>query len=105
AARAAGRRYARLNLVSGTPFLLRDNPDNLAGGELVVGTLSAPLSRDLDVTARTGFDPYHLDLNAVRVVTRRGRAAASSTYYVDRDVVGFRLSPPLATPPGQTPPF
>jgi hypothetical protein len=97
-ARKAGDRFGRLNRVGGQPLVLKDNPQNLTDGELYAGTLAQPLSRDFLAEPRLGFDPYHPDLNAVRVVVRRGHAAASATYCIDRDVVGFRLKPPQPPP-------
>jgi hypothetical protein len=94
-ARTEGERLARLNRVMGKPLLLKDNPDNLTSGELYAGTLDAPVSRTFIGLANTGFDPFNPDLNAVRVKAQhRNRVGASATYYIDRDVVGFRLKPP-----------
>jgi hypothetical protein len=95
-ARADARRFARLNRVMGRPLVLRDNPDNLLDGEIYVGTLSAnPTARTFG-PATSFFDPYNPDLNVVRIKENspRSRVRSSSTYYVDRDVVGFRLKPP-----------
>jgi hypothetical protein len=98
-ARAAGERLAGLNRVLGRPLLLKDNPDNLTDGELYAGTLDSPTSRTFIGLANVGFDPFHPDLNAVRVKAHRNRVGASSTYFIDRDVVGFRLKPPPASSP------
>ncbi len=98
-ARAAGERLASLNRVLGRPLLLKDNPDNRTDGELYAGTLDNPASRTFIGLGNTGFDPFHPDLNAVRVQTHRNRVGASSTYFIDRDVVGFRLKPPPASSP------
>jgi hypothetical protein len=81
----------------GKPLILKDNPDNLPRGELFIGTLEDPTSRDFIGLTRAHFDPYNPDLNAVRVTTRRSRAGASATYFVDRDVIGFHVKQP-ATP-------
>jgi hypothetical protein len=98
-ARAVGKQLAKRNPVKGKPLVLKDNPENLTRGELYVGTVVDLASRTFIEQARTHFDPYDPDLNAVRVVTRRDRAGASSTYFVDRDVVGFRLKQPPASGP------
>lgn len=100
AARTTGERLGRLNRVGGQPLVLRDNPDNLTDGELYAA-VSDLGTRTFLTDPRTGFDPYHPDLNAVRVKVRRGKAAALATYCADRDVVGFRLKPP---PPAPAPP-
>jgi hypothetical protein len=98
-ARAVGEQLAKLNRVGGKRLVLKDNPKNLTNGELYVGTVLDPTTRTFLDTARVNFDPYNPDLNAVRVVTYRGKAAASVTYYVDHDVVGFRLKQPPASSP------
>jgi len=96
---AVGKQFAALNRVVGKPLVLADNPQNLTDGELYVGTLDAPLSRTFINLTNPYYDPYNPDLNAVRVVTRRERAAASATYYADRDVLGFRVRPTLSSSP------
>jgi len=101
-ARAAGQRLARLNRVMGKPLVLKDNPENLTDGELYVGTLDDPVSRTFIGLTNAGFDPFNPDLNAVRVKTHRRRVGASATYFIDRDVVGFRLKPPPASSPYPT---
>jgi hypothetical protein len=98
-ARIAGEKIGKRNFVRGKPFVLKDNPQNKTDGELYVGTLENPASRTFIGLDRTFFDPFNPDLNAVRVVTRRYRVAESSTYFVDRDVLGFRLKQPLASAP------
>jgi hypothetical protein len=99
AARADGERYGRLNRFSGHPLRLRDNPQNATDGDLYVGTLDEPNSRTFVNPDNVGYDPYRPDLNAVRVKTRLPRVAASATYFVDRDVIGFRLKQPPASSP------
>ncbi len=96
---AVGEQFAALNRVVGKPLLLASNPSNETDGELYVGTLDAPLSRTFINLTNPYYDPYNPDLNAVRVVTRRARVAASATYYADRDVLGFRVRPTFATNP------
>jgi hypothetical protein len=98
-ARSLGERIGKLNHVRAKPLALKSNPDNRTDGELYVGTLDDPASRTFVGLTRSFFDPFNPDLNAVRVVARRARVGASSTYYVDRDVVGFRLKPPPASSP------
>jgi hypothetical protein len=100
-ARADARRFARLNRVMGRPLSLRDNPDNLLDGEIYFGTLPrSPTDRAFGPAA-SFFDPYNPDLNAVRIKENspRSRVKSSSTYYIDRDVVGFRLKPPPDSSP------
>ena len=82
----------------GKPLILSDNPGNQTTGELYVGTLDNPLSRTFINLDSAGFDPFNPDLNAVRVKARRGRVGASATYFVDRDVIGFRLKPLASSP-------
>jgi hypothetical protein len=98
-ARAEGERLARLNRVLGRPLVLKDNPNNLTDKELYAGTLGNPASRTFVGLANVGVDPFHPDLNAVRVKAHRTRVGASSTYYLDRDVIGFRLKMPPASSP------
>src|SRR5262245_44485338 len=89
---ADAKRFAHLNHVVGRPLNLSDNPDDLTDGEVYVGTLAgSPTSHAFGPTTMF-FDPYNPDLNGVRVKenTPRYRVRSSSTYYVDRDVVGFR---------------
>jgi hypothetical protein len=99
AARADGQRLGRLSRFNGHAVTIHDNPQNETDGELYVGTLDDPTSRTFVGLANTGFDPYRPDLNAVRVKTRLPRVSASSTYFVDRDVIGFRLKQPRASSP------
>jgi hypothetical protein len=99
AARADGERLARLNRVMGQSLTLADNADNDTDGELYAGTLDNPTSRTFVGLTNTGFDPYNPDLNAVRVKKHFSRVGASSTYFIDRDVIGFRLKPPPAASP------
>jgi hypothetical protein len=96
-ARTDGERFGRLNRVMGKPVNITDNPQNANDGDLFVGTLDNPTSRTFIGLTNTGFDPYNPDLNAVRVKTRMAKIAASATYFVDRDVVGFRLKPPAGS--------
>ncbi len=98
-ARLAGEKIGKRNFVRGQRFVLKENPQNLTDGELYVGTLENPASRTFIGMNRTFFDPFDPDLNAVRVVARRYRVAESSTYFIDRDVLGFRLKQPLASAP------
>jgi hypothetical protein len=100
-ARADGQRFGSFGRVMGKPVTVHDNPDNATDGDLFVGTLDNPTSRTFVGLDNVNFDPYRPDLNAVRVKTRLARVAASSTYYVDRDVIGFRLK----QPPGSDPTF
>jgi hypothetical protein len=98
-ARGTGERFGSLSRVNGKALTVHDNSDNATGGDLFVGTLDNPTSRTFVGLDNVGFDPYHPDLNAVRVKTRMAKIAASSTYYVDRDVIGFRLKQPSASNP------
>jgi hypothetical protein len=98
-ARTTGERFGSLSRVNGKALTVHDNPDNATDGDLFVGTLDNPTSRTFVGLNNIGFDPYHPDLNAVRVKTRMAKIAASSTYYVDRDVIGFRLKQPPPTNP------
>ncbi|HEX5272127.1 MAG TPA: hypothetical protein VFW33_16635 [Gemmataceae bacterium] len=99
-ARADGERFGRLSRVMGRPVTVNDNPDNDPAGDIFLGTLDNPTSRTFIGLDRTGFDPFNPDLNAVRLKTRLARVAASSTYFVDHDVIGFRLKEPPPTSPG-----
>ncbi len=98
-ARADGERLGRLNRVMGKPLNVVDNAQNQTDGDLYAGTLDNPTSRTFIGLTNTGFDAYNPDLNAVRVKTRMAKVAASATYYVDRDVIGFRLKPPPNSSP------
>ena len=98
-ARTAGEGIAGLNLVMSHRLFLQDNPNNDTHGELYIGTLDDPASRTFINLNATGYDPFNPDLNAVRVKAHRSRAGASATYFIDRDVVGFRLKqPPTSSP-------
>jgi hypothetical protein len=98
----AGQRLANLNRVRGGLLRLKDNPQNETDGELYIGTLDNPTSRTFINLDATGFDPFTPDLNAVRVKARRLRVGASATYFLDRDVVGFRLKQPPDSSPSPT---
>jgi hypothetical protein len=98
-ARANAIRLASINRFMGKPIILSDNPSNSTDGELYFTTLDDPAARTNINPCATGFDPYHPDLNAVRCKAHRSRVGSSSTYFIDRDVVGFRLKqPPKSSP-------
>ncbi len=115
-ARTAALRYGALNLVNGKPLDIQPNEENYTDGDLVVGTLDAPNSHAFDAVFHREDNLFRPYLNAVRVSLRRSGVATSSTAYVDRDVIGFRLDGmqplpvmPLAIftdpcPPGQEKP-
>jgi hypothetical protein len=98
-ARTAGEKIGKRNFSRGLPFVLRPNPQNLTDRGLFVGTLENPASRTFIGLDRLHFDPFDPDLNAVRVVSQRYKVAESSTYFIDRDVLGFRVKQPLAASP------
>jgi hypothetical protein len=99
-AQADAQFIAGLSRVNGHPLTIASNPQNDPGGDIFAGTLNNPASRTFINLNNTGFDPYNPDLNAVRIRTRLPRIAASSTYFIDRDVIGFRLKQPAASSPG-----
>ncbi len=98
-ARADGERYGQLSRVMGHGLTIHDNATNNPHGELFIDSLENPTSRDFLGLRAVGTDPYNPDLNAVRVKTHWAKISASSTYYVDRDVVGFRLKQPPSSNP------
>ncbi len=112
AASAQAIKYAASNLVQGQPFVLLPNPNNLASGDVVFGTLDQP--RGSTFVVATGVnDPTNSALAMINTVqinawlTRaRGNAPslflggllgltsvdihAASAAMLDRDVIGFR---------------
>ena len=112
AASAQAIQYASNNLVQGQPFVLLPNPDNLANGDIVFGTLDQPHGSTF-VVATNINDPTNSALTTINTVqinawlTRaRGNAPAlflggllgvasvnihaASAAMLDRDVIGFR---------------
>jgi hypothetical protein len=89
-ARAATLKYACLNFVDARRLKLDPKGLNCPDGEMVLGHLDCPDSRDFDCTLDNP------ELNAVRVKVKRGGTIAAATAFVDRDVIGFR-------PQGQNP--
>jgi hypothetical protein len=83
-ARAATLKYAHCNFVDARRLKLDPKGLNCPDGELVLGHLDCPDSRDFDCTLENP------ELNAVRVKVKRGGTIAAATAYVDRDVIGFR---------------
>jgi hypothetical protein len=111
-ASAQAIQYAANNAVLGQPFVLLPNPDNLANGDIVFGTLDRPRGSTFAVAANVS-DPTNTALatvNAVlinaRLTRARGNAPslllggllgiasvdihAASAAMLDRDVIGFR---------------
>src|SRR5262249_49351788 len=61
-------------------------------GELLIGTIDGPTGTPAWYTGSVPpADLYHPNLNAVRVQIERQRVRVSTTAYVDRDVVGFKV--------------
>ena len=111
-ARRNAQQYAELNLVQGQGVVLEANPSNDPDGDIVVGTLLQPYSKEFllpDLMAQC--DPKWLSINTVRVTARRcaqhpngpvflhsgpllsrqsRNVAAVSTATLDRYVIGFR---------------
>jgi len=104
--------YAGNNLVEGQPFVLLPNPNNLADGDVVFGTLDKPRGSPF-VVATNVQDPTNAALasiNALQVnawlTSARGNAPglvlgglvgigtldvhAAAAAMLDRDVIGFR---------------
>jgi Putative Flp pilus-assembly TadE/G-like len=104
--------FAGKNLVQGQPLVLPANPDNLAGGDLVFGTLDRPRGSAF-VVAVNVQDPTNTALAAVntvlvnpRLTRARGNAPslifapligqgavdvqAAAAAMLDRDVIGLR---------------
>jgi Putative Flp pilus-assembly TadE/G-like len=111
-ASAQAIQYAVNNIVQGQPFVLLPNPNNLADGDIVFGTLDQPRGSTFVVAANVN-DPTNTALAAVNAVqinawlTRaRGNAPslllggllgvgavdihAAAAAMLDRDVIGFR---------------
>jgi hypothetical protein len=87
-ARKAAQKYAEHNRVAALPFHLEGlfkDCKNCKDDELVFGRLDRPESKlfDLDRVELYGA-------NAARVAVKRRGVAATSTAYVDRDVIGFK---------------
>lgn len=99
--RTETRLFAAHNRVDSKPLHLHENLTNDNGGEIVLGTLDSPISRAFDDLLHPNRHAHEPNLNAVRVAVRRTGAAASSTAYLDRDVIGFRIQG-KQTLPGQT---
>jgi hypothetical protein len=97
-ARLAALGYGDANRYWGQPFSLDPNQVNDPDGEVVVGTIEGPDSKDFDITTTYQGEQLRPHLNAVRVAVGRDGTTACSTAYVDRDVVGFRADSGCAMP-------
>ena len=111
-ARQNCQQYAGLNLVQGQGMYLDPNPTNDEDGDIVVGTLTYPRSKEFILpNLMTSLDPNWLNINTVRVTGRRSAqhpngpvqlhnglllsrspndVEAVSTATLDRFVIGFR---------------
>ncbi|HEY7326751.1 MAG TPA: hypothetical protein VH592_03880 [Gemmataceae bacterium] len=111
-ARQNCQQYAGLNLVQGQGVYLDPNSNNEEDGDIVVGTLPYPRSKEFILpNLSTNFDPNWLNINTVRVTGRRSSqhpngpvnlhsglllsrapsdVEAVSTATLDRYVIGFR---------------
>src|SRR5262249_16713315 len=91
--RRSAKHFAALNRVQGERLHLKDNPKNFVDGEVVLGQLDGPESRDFDAELKGPFDPHMPDLNAISIALQRGRTAARAGAYADHDVIGFEVLP------------
>lgn len=96
--RATAQKIGEFNRFSGSPFTFEPNLDNCVDGNFVLGTLDNPTSENFNADLSLPPDLYHPQLNAVRMQMRTGGVAASSTAFVDRDVVGFKPQGTLTVP-------
>ena len=101
--RERAERYAELNTLLGDPVLLESNEENDRAGEIVVGRLPFPRSRDMDNSASSDEDRNCTSLNTVRITAKRRGVSATSTAHLDRDVLGFKIEGSQSVP-GQTAP-
>lgn len=111
-ARLTARQVAKLNPVNGQPFVLQDNPSNLASGDIVFGTVATPLSKAFQLAEDVNdtSNKHLLTINTVLIhawlTAQRGTAPSlffppfTGTGYrnvrtraaatLDTDVIGFR---------------
>jgi hypothetical protein len=111
-ARQNAQHYAGLNLVQAQSLYLDPNANNEEAGDIVVGTLTQPYSKEFILpNLNTNFDPKWLNINTVRVTGRRSSqhpngpvllhngpllarmpndVESVSTATLDRYVIGFR---------------
>jgi hypothetical protein len=88
----AGRSLAALHHVGRHPLFLKENPANETNGDLILGTLIHPFSREFAASAVGRPELYHPNRNAVRAAVQRRGVGASVTAFVDRDVIGFKIA-------------
>jgi hypothetical protein len=91
--RKAAKRFARLNRVGGQPVQVQTNADNETTGEVVLGALASPRTREFDARPQDTLDIHSPSLNAVRLALSRRGGTATATAYADHDVIGFKVKP------------
>jgi hypothetical protein len=96
--RAAALRLAELNHVAAKPLILDPNWSNRSDGQVLLGTLDNPFSKVFDDLLDPTPNLYQPHMNAVRIAGRHHGVAASATAFVDRDVLGFRITGGIALP-------
>jgi Flp pilus assembly protein TadG len=95
-ARGAALRLAELNHVAAKPLMLDPNWVNRSDGQVLLGTLDNPFTRVFDDLLDPTPNLYQPHLNAARIAGRHHGVAASATAFVDRDVLGFRITGSIA---------
>jgi hypothetical protein len=98
AAREEVVRVAELNHVAAKPLILDPNWKNRTDGNILLGTLDNPFTKEFDEVLDPNPSLYHPCVNAVRVAGRHHGVAAAATAFVDRDVLGFKITGTIALP-------